>query len=262
MREDPCYRNLLKNEIARRARKNRNYSNRAFARDVGLSPGYLSQVLSGRRKLSEEKATKIAEKLNWSMPQTLWLLNLVRLDSAKTESHKDAIRKMLPNTRVQTFRDLSHETFNFMAHWYYSAILALIDTEGFKPDAKWIGKKLSLAATTAASALESLKNLGLIREDKGTLKTQFDMLRVLSIPSAAIREHHRQFLRKAEVALDTQGPDVRDITGTTIAINPEKIPEAKALIKRFREEVSALLDEGDVKSQVYRLSVQLFRLDT
>jgi len=255
------YRALLLAEIEKRAKKNRNYSKRAFARDIGLSPGYLLQVLSGQKNLSEGKACQIAERLHWSQRQTLWLLNLIRLDSAKNESHKAALRKMLPKSRVQSYRDVSLETFKVMANWHYSAILILTELDDFQYDIAWIAKRLKLPVATVSEAITRLKNLGLVREEEGTLIPQFEMLRVVSVPSDAIREHHRQFLKKAAESLESQNGEARDITGSTIAINPERLPEAKKLIKQFREDLAALLDDGQVRSQVYRLSVQLFRVD-
>ncbi len=44
-----------------------------------------------------------------------------------------------------------------------------------------------------------------------------------------------------------------------MAVDSEKIPEAKILIKEFRQKMSALLESGK-KDEVYQLAVQLYPL--
>ena len=47
-----------------------------------------------------------------------------------------------------------------------------------------------------------------------------------------------------------------------MAINPKKLGEAKAVIRRFRKEIEAVLedDRTDPRQEVYSLAVQLFPL--
>lgn len=255
------YRRLLADELERRTEKNRSYSKRAFARDLGLSPAYMTQILGGLKRLSPDKASVIASRVEWSYPQKKSFLNLVRLEFAKTEAHRAEIKKELSKGKAQSFTQLSARNFDVIAHWYYSALITLTELDDFQYDHQWIAKRLGLPIETVRSAIRLLLDLKLVREEEGTLIPQFEMLRADSVPSTAIREHHRQYLKRAEHSLETQDFNKRDITGTTIAIDPSRIPEAKKLIKQFREELSALMCDGEKKSEVYRLSVQLFRVD-
>lgn len=54
---------LIRDQFHIRALKNPSYSLRAFARDIGLSSGGLSDILTKKSGLSESKAQIIAEKL-------------------------------------------------------------------------------------------------------------------------------------------------------------------------------------------------------
>ncbi|MBO9668301.1 MAG: DUF4423 domain-containing protein [Bdellovibrio sp.] len=80
-----------------------------------------------------------------------------------------------------------------------------------------------------------------------------------NIPSAKIREGHRQFILRAADALEAHSVDQRDITGITMAINRKKFAEAKGLIEDFRRRLSTFLETGP-RDSVYRLNVQLFPL--
>ena len=63
------YREALRHSLRERKVKNSGYSQRAFARDLGVSSTALSDVLSGKRNFSEENAQKVAERLSFSPDQ-------------------------------------------------------------------------------------------------------------------------------------------------------------------------------------------------
>ncbi len=256
------YRTLLRIELVERTGRNSNYSKRAFARDLGISPGHLVHVLAGKKKLSTDRASTISEKLDWPKQHKKLFMNLVRLDNARSDSHKALVRAdLLKRSSLQTYKKLNPEMFQYVANWYFHAILTLTELKEFKLDLTWISRRLSLQAETVQNAIETLKRLRLINETDGKLQQIKTTHKIDSIPSRAIREHHRQFLEKAASALECQGYEERDFSGSVFAINPRKLPEAKKKIKEFREEMTSLLDDGESNSQVYRLSVQLFRLD-
>jgi uncharacterized protein (TIGR02147 family) len=79
------------------------------------------------------------------------------------------------------------------------------------------------------------------------------------IASAAVRKAHSEHLDRARESLERDPIEIRDFTSTTMAINVNKIPEAKQLIREFRSRLTKLL-EADPKSEVYVFSAQLFPL--
>lgn len=257
------YQSFLTHEFKSRLRKNRRYSLRAFARDLGLSPGFLSQVLAGKKGLSPEKASVIAGKLGCTPAERTQFLNLVRLDHAKCDQYKAVIRrelqgKVAPKIR---YREIEQDAFQVVANWYYHALVAMTEIKGFQPDASWISKRLGLADEDVERALKALAKLKWIdRDECGNWRTTGEMMRLESVPNRAVREHHRQFLELAVRALETQDFEERDFSGCTLAINARRIPEARRLIKEFRENMAELLTEPDHNTHVYRLSIQLFRV--
>ncbi len=54
---------FLSNELLRRKGKNRYYSLRSFSRDLGISPSYLSKILSHRVPMTEKLKIKIIKSL-------------------------------------------------------------------------------------------------------------------------------------------------------------------------------------------------------
>ena len=59
-------REILSDALNERISINPGYSLRAFARDLGISPQLLSNVINGKRGMSADLATRIAGKINLS----------------------------------------------------------------------------------------------------------------------------------------------------------------------------------------------------
>ena len=55
------------------------------------------------------------------------------------------------------------------------------------------------------------------------------------------------------------GVELRDFSAMTIALDLEKLPEAKTIIREFRQKMGTLLRNGN-KTEVYQLAIQLYPL--
>ena len=67
------------------------------------------------------------------------------------------------------------------------------------------------------------------------------------------------FIKQSIDALFAVPVESRDITSMTMAIDKNKIPEAKRKIKQFRRNLCQFLESGE-KNEVYNLNVQLIPL--
>ncbi len=72
---------LLKQIITLRHRRNPAYSLRAAARDLGVSHGYLSLILNGKKRLSFERAVQFAQFLRMDDVQSDLFLRAIALES-------------------------------------------------------------------------------------------------------------------------------------------------------------------------------------
>jgi plasmid maintenance system antidote protein VapI len=60
---------ILREKLTRGQVRNRRYSLRALARDIGLSPSHLSEVLNGRHRISAKTAGQILRTLQSKIEQ-------------------------------------------------------------------------------------------------------------------------------------------------------------------------------------------------
>lgn len=86
------YRAVLRHALQVRSLKNPRYSLRAFARSLGIDPGDLSRVLSGKGKLSLRMGSKIASELGLSHHDAqLFMQSIVaeKLESIQSAEMRD-----------------------------------------------------------------------------------------------------------------------------------------------------------------------------
>jgi len=239
----------LENLLAEKIKKNPQFSLRAFARMVEVSPAVLSRILSGKRRLTFNLAVRIADALVLGPIERETLYSFYT-GGASEESHEDRHEK-----------ELTIDCFNAMKEWYHYGITQLLYIDSFNEDPKWIAKMLSISELEAKLAIDRLLRLEILdRDENGKLyRTAAHLSTSTDVASAGIRHFQKQILEKSIMSLESDDISERDITSITIAINEDRIPEAKKEIMKFRKKMAEFLADGE-KTRVYNLGVHLIPL--
>lgn len=240
----------LENLLANKVKRNPQFSLRAFSRLVDVSPAVLSRILSGQRTLTFKLAVRIADGLLLGPSERDELYSFFTKKFDENESLTDRHEK-----------EQSIDCFNAMKEWYHYGITQLLYIEGFKEDPKWIAKMLSITELEAKLAVERLIRLEILdRNEFGKLyRTSTHLSTTTDIASAGIRHFQKQILEKSIESLERDSLNERDITSITIAINEDRLAEAKLEIKKFRLKLSEFLSVGE-KTRVYNLGIHLIPL--
>jgi hypothetical protein len=152
---------MLRATLSERQLRRGNYSLRSFALSLRLTPAELSEVFSGKRKVTRKMAKKVFNAL--SVEPALEQQLLRGLPEKQVRSKRGAFSpeaSMAPGSLaaskksqrttsagkgpLRSFIQLSTDEFRVVADWYYLAILSLAETESFRGDAGWIAKRLSI----------------------------------------------------------------------------------------------------------------------
>ncbi len=255
----------LLEEFHLRSAKRTRYSIRAMARDLKLSAPFLSQVMGGKRRLSVDKAFKVAKLLNWSERRTAEFLRLVQLEQTtdpdlktKLESQAKGRTRAPSQARVRHF---SMDHLESLSGWEHLAILELSQVDGFRNDARWIARKLALRPEAVEAALERLRRLGMIRQQNGIWrKTDPHLATVHDVPSRTTRRFHSKVLARARVALREEPVENREFLALLVPADPALIREFKEAMRRFHQEFMEKAEATSSKA-LYLMGMQLFRLD-
>ena len=257
------FRDILKNKLELRQQKNKKYSLRAYARDLGLSSSLLSEILSGKKGLSLKMAGQVAENLGMNPIEQSYFCDLVTSTNARKEGAKILAQDRLENYRKIQMQSLTMDSFALIHDWFHFAILELTHIEGFVADAEWVSKRLNVQKDKIESAVKRLSNMGLLEilEDGNWKDTQVDLATPDGFSFSYLRQFHKQLIEKSILALEEQSVDERDITSLLVSVDSEKLPEAKKRIRDFRNEfIKEFNGPHEKKDNVYCLGIQLFNL--
>jgi len=255
---------ILRECLTEKVQNNSRYSARAFARDIQVSPAFISMLLAGKKKLSLDRARQVSFALEMSDRRRHNFLRLVALSSLPTRSSSTQdLEKLLFNghDRKDIF-PLEVDQFKFFCNWYYIAILDLTACRNFKSEVSWIADRLELSPLVVQDAIKRLLRLKLLKRVRGRLKKTNNHVAIpTSAPNSSIRNFHHQMIDKAKAFLNQQGENDfrrRDISAITIAIDPRKMEEAKKRINEFKNQMAEFL--GGHCTEVYQLNLQFFPL--
>lgn len=258
------YRTFLNQELEARKRRNPAYSLRSFARDLGMNSSKLSEVLNAKCGLSDESANRIAKEIKLSVDETNLFLQLVRSEHSRNYKTRMQAKKEIETLKESMgYAEIDLERFKIIADWQHFAILELTELSDFQSSSLWIARKLNIEESVAQKSIERLVDFGLLKvnEEGRFVQTSLHLATPSGITSRVIREHHLQILNLAQSAIADLPTTEREVSSTTLAIDFDRMDEAREFLKAFRRQFSQDMQGIEKKNRVYCLSMQFFPLD-
>lgn len=259
MEKIPSPGEILKEALVQRQSK-RGYSLRSFARHLGVSPAFLSQVVKNKRQISLRRAQQIASRLEDTEAIGQNFLYSVIASKTTPELPLSVSNSKKPRER---FHEIPLSVFVKVNEWYHAALGELTQLDSFESNPQWIAKRLGLSLSQATNAINDLITAGKLKwKDEKLVSTQSHtrISGAIGIPSRILREFHLAMMKRAERSIRMESTKERVFGGIVVAIDPDKLEEANERMKKFRAEMAEFLGGGK-KTSVYYLSMQLFRLD-
>ena len=250
MKEQLAIQKLLNTKLSEIRMKNPSYSMRAFAKKTGFTSSALSEILRGKRHISKELALRAARRLCLSPHETQQLLSLFP-EKIKHGNRDETIQ----------YTQLNMDHFHVISDWHHFAILSLIETQDYQHDSAWVARRLSIKASQAKAALERLERLGMIEIGKKGQASRQDVHYATSddVLNLSLRKLHAQNLELARRSLEEDELDERDFTAMTMTVDPKDLPQAKKMLREFRDRFAKRLEAG-AKKEVYKLCMQFIPL--
>lgn len=254
------YRRFLKDELLKRQKKNRAYSLRAFARDLGMSSSRLSEILNSKVGLSETRASVLADRLQLNPEDKELFVDMVESEHARSSVLRAAATERV-KARYIDVPILDEEEMNLMSDWHHMALLELIGLEKVDHTPEGYAKKLNLEIEAIHESFALLEKLGYVQKTPDRwIATDPVTTTTNNIPSSSIKHYHNQMLEKARSALYEQNVATRDFTSIVFAMNSEQVEHAKKRIRDFRRSLVQELESIPGKDRVFYLSMNMFSL--
>ena len=240
------FRLRLQSELAERCARNPQYSLRSFALHLAIDHSTLSQLLRGKRKLTEAAIRKLASAM--------------KLGPDEIEPYLAHQRRWpAADPRVDEATRLTREAAEMIADWYHYAILELTRLESFRADSSWVARVLGISTDEVNIALVRLCHLGLLamEGDRWVDRSQGLVLSMEDFTQAAIDRLWSQ-VRELALASMRDPARIHEHSSTTLAVDSKRLPEITEKIARFRSELLELLQHDRARDDVYRLEISLF----
>jgi uncharacterized protein (TIGR02147 family) len=258
---------ILKQTLEEKRKKNAAYSQSAAARDLGVTHGYLSQVLTGKKRLNFKRGLQFSQFLKMDETRSDLFLRAIALESLKDPSCRSYFENSLSSEglgQAREFATLELDRFRTLSEWFHIAILDLTLLDQFKPDPDWIATELGIEVEQVKSAAARLERLGLleITPDRW-IKTTAKLAVPTTYSDRAMRDFQEQMIEKAREALQSPDPEdfaAREISGLTFVVDPARMREAKTRVEKFKRDMLEFMGEGRCTA-LYQMNVQLFPLN-
>ena len=226
--------------------QNPQFSMRAMARYLDLTPPALSEFIGGKRNFSQEKMLKILDRIPLDPVQKDRLESLLKRDKAlKT---KDEIERL----------QIELDFYYLVSEDIYYSLLCLIELEGFKFDANWMAKKINKTKKEVLIALERLIKLKLIIENDGTLVLNTRPLNTTDdISNKFLKHRHELNLKAAQESLLLDPVEDRYFTFETLAVSKEAFPEIKKAIDECQNKILKI-SKAFPKKEIYEFCFHFY----
>jgi uncharacterized protein (TIGR02147 family) len=225
--------------------KNPRLSNRYFARKIGISSGALSEIMKGKRKVSEKLALRIAERLQLD-PKAKSALMAPKIDAEEAGQFE--------------YLQLQDDQFHMIADWPHFAVLNLVKSSECEHKISWFAERLNLSEKAVSEVLNRLLRLGMLSyqkkkyiRTKSAFKTSDDVL------NSSIQRSNLEDLDLYREHLATLPVEERDLTSITMLLDPKRMPEFKKWVRTAQDRFASKF-ETTGSTTAYRLTVGLFPL--
>jgi uncharacterized protein (TIGR02147 family) len=244
------------------SRKNPQFSLRAFAKRLAISPSGLSQILANKKKLSLERAHDFAARLGLAESEIDYFLLLVQADATKKKELKAElfakINTQFPQKTVSF--NLTVDQFKMISEWYGIVILEIIGGLGSQWSAEKIAHYLALRKTEVELMIDRLARLELIERTATGYRRIAGHVAVESpVANDAIRKFYRNCIPKIEESISQQSPQEKVIGAEHFAFDPSQIDEVRAATHEYFDRLLKISKKGKNKTEVYQAFVNVYR---
>jgi uncharacterized protein (TIGR02147 family) len=259
------YRAFLRDWFASRAG---HPSLRAFAKRAQCSPSLVSSIIAGKRGLDTGRAETFAAVMKLDAADTSHFVALVVVaHDASRDRRRRALDEVLTTRRFRNAPRVNEATFTLLSDPVVGAVFELARCEGWRDDPDWIAAALQPPTTreVAVAALDVLMAAGVLTRDadgrlqagRSEITTDHDIH--ADMLSLAAAELHQRIFERAPGLLAAVPYEQRQFGALTFAVPSQAVPELKARITRFYEEMMHLVEvTAGSRDSVYQLCVQLY----
>jgi len=240
------------------------FSVRALAKKIGVSPSYFTMIISRKSGLSDQGLALLQDSLGLRRDEHTYLVHMVKLsDAPNLEEQVEAYKRLTRSSLFKNKKMTDLASHKYLSNWYYVAIREMAASPDFKLDPMWIRSRLKkkISLTQIRESLDFLVSAGLILiDEKGKARASGKNV-VCDGPvyKLALTEFYKQVYELAIDSIYHTDREQRYFTSHTMAVSKEKYEDIKTIVDEARERIRNLvLEESPQEKKVYHVSFLLY----
>lgn len=238
-------------------------THRAFAKTAGFSnPGFLGDVLRGRRKLSDEAVVKMVKGFGLRGSDAEFFRLLVKHNQAKApEDREEYWRQILTRRSRSSFVKMNPALSRYYQDFRYPLVRAALQCMKWKGDGSQLGAFVDppLAPAVASRIVKDLVDWGLVKvEADGVHRVTDTFVEPPATMHEQVRQLNRTWIAQGAEAITRFQPNQRHVSTILLTVSESTRREVERRIDRFRQDVFELLRADQKPDRVLQLSLQFF----
>ncbi len=260
------YARFIRDFYAEKKRANPKYSYGMLSQRAGLkSRSSLIEIANGKTTLSRLRVFQVARAMDLGAKECDYFVSMVQFNNASSLKEKEFhLGKMGELAGRSPGRILGEAQYAYFSEWYHPAVRELACMPAFRGDYAALGRSLRppISAKQARESVDLLVRLGLLRKAPHGRFAQADgaVQTPDELTSYLILRYQKEGIRLADQALESIGPEDRDVSTMTAGISRECFLAIKKEIQAFRRHLTKLIEKDKDPDRVYQVNLQLFPL--
>jgi len=256
------FRLYLKDRYETKCNEEPGYSYRKFAADAGLTnPGFLNDVIKGRRKLSRDATAKMIAVFDLSdIEADFFRLLVAYRQSKKPEEQQTLYKKIVFRRNRSSFTRVDPKRSKYYQDFRYPLIRTALMSMKFSGDYEALGRFTvpQIPAMQVKKYIRDLCDWGMVRQQSDGIYVVVD--KTVEPPSKMrdlVKQIHREWIVQTLEPLMKLTPEKRHISSMLLSVSEPVKRQITEKIETFREDIWRMVneDEGEADS-VMLLNIQ------
>jgi len=259
------YREFLKDAYEERHASDWRFSHRFIAEKADFDASMFNKILQGKRNLTTRLVSVFADIFCRDDREKQYFADMVAFNQAKNHSESRQYLEKLVATKECRVENVARDQFEYFDHWYHAVIRELVTFYPYVGDDAALGLMVRppITASQVKSSIALLERLSMIRKNPETgfyEQTQGLISSGNESYSTAVNSYIQQNLDVATSAIDRFGREERNLSTLAFGCDEATYDELVEMVRRFRREVLAKVDQCQKPNRVFQLGLQLFPL--
>lgn len=256
------FRLYLKERYEAKCSEEPGYSYRKFAAHAGFSnPGFLNDVIKGRRKLSRDATEKMISVFNLSEIEADFFRLLVAYrQSKKAEEQQHLYKKIVFRRNRSSFTRVDPKRSKYYQDFRYPLIRTALMSMTFSGDYEALGRFTvpQIPSTQVKKFIRDLCDWGIVRQRNDGVyvvvdKTVEPPLKMRDL----VKQIHREWIVQTLEPLMKLTPEKRHISSMLLSVSEPVKRKITEKIEAFREEIWRMVNEDENEADsVMLLNIQ------